>query len=266
MNIQFTLYAVPTSNFGGLSAEHTYLSVPGHNFNCFGRNADGRQVQTSTGSAVWACDVYGHDNEGMQDSGTPTGMTIRYNGVCQNLANRILALVTDDIDARGTQGNVLATLMYGKYGFGVDQYVASVKSAGATLLSNGSGEINQSDIDLAVSRIAAGQTPDAELDILHVDIPEQENVSALPSITDAQRTIFRPIYSEYQSERAAAFEQIAKTANPNDQIACDVLPKALIAPLEKCVENLVAALGLDQFKSMFGVDPVVLKGKFAGFL
>jgi hypothetical protein len=72
-------------------------------------------------------------------------MTIRYNGVCQNLANRILALLTDDIDARSTQGNVLATLMYGKYGFGIDQYLASVKSAGAKLLSDGSGEIQQSD-------------------------------------------------------------------------------------------------------------------------
>jgi hypothetical protein len=266
MNVEFTLYAVDTGSADGLTMERTYLSVPGHNFNCFGRNAGGRLVRSSTGSAAWAYAVYGHQNEGLGDAGAPTGITIRYNGVCQNSANRILALVTDDIDARGTGGNVLAILMYGKYGFGVDQYVASLKSAGATLLSNGSGEIRQSDIDTAVSRIATGQTPDAELDILHVDIPEQENIAPLPPITDAQRAIFGPIYTDYQSERAAVFAQIAKTVQPTDQIALRELPCGLVAPLEKCVESLVAALGLDQFKSMFGVDPAVLKGKFAGFL
>lgn len=265
MNVEFALFAIDTGNAVGLEEEHTYLSVPGHNFNCFGRNAGGRLVRSSTGSAAWACAVYGRENEGMENAGAPTGITIRYNGVCQNLANRILALVTDDIDARGTEGNVLATLMYGKYGFGVDQYVASVKSAGATLFSNGSGEIKQSDVDTAVNRIAAGQTFDAELDILHVDIPEQENIAALPPITAEQRALFRPIYSEYQSERAAVFAQVAETAKTTDQIGLGALPRGLVAPLEKCVESLVAALGVDQFKSMFGVDPVVLKGKFARF-
>ena len=265
MNIQFTLYAIDSGLFGGLPSEHTYLSVPGHNFNCFGRFDGGRLVRASTGSAAWACAVYGHDNEGGQDSGAPTGMTIRYNGVCQNLANRILALVTDDIDARSTLGNVLATLMYGKYGFGMDQYVSAVKNAGAKLLSEGSGEIQQSDIDTAVNRIAAGQTADAELDILHADIAEQENIT-LPPITDAQRSLCRPIYAEYQADRAAVFAQVAITAPPSEQIAYDKLPRGLVAPLEKCVEGLVDALGLDQFKLIFGVDPAALKAKFAGFL
>lgn len=159
---------------------------------------------------------------------------------------------------------MLATLMYGKYGFGIDQFVASLKSDGAILLSEGSEEIQQADIDAAVNRIAAGQTPDAELDILHADIAEQQNIT-LPPVTDAQRVLFRPIYADYQSDRAAVFAQIATTAQPTDQIAYDKLPHGLVAPLEKCVEGLVAALGLDQFKTMFGVDPAVLKAKFGGF-
>jgi hypothetical protein len=264
MNVDFSLYAIGGFQFRGLPSEHTYVTVPGHNFNCFGRFNGGRFVRKSTGSVTWACSLYGHQNEGGQDAGSPTGLSIRYDGVCHNVANRILALLADDIDARGTEGNVLATLMYGKFGFNLDRYIEAVKSTGAQLLANGSGEVKQSDIDTALSRIAAGQTADAELDILHSDIQEQKNIT-LPEITDAQRTAFRPIYSDYQTERKAAFMATASNVPCTVQIANKELPLSLIQPLEKCVGRLAAALGPDQFKNMFGVTPDEFKGKLGGF-
>jgi hypothetical protein len=264
MNVDFSLYAIGGFQFGGLPSEHTYVTVPGHNFNCFGRFDGGRFVRKSSGSATWACSLYGHKNEGGQDAGSPTGLSIRYDGVCQNVANRVLVLLADDIDARGTEGNVLATLMYGKFGFNLDKYIEAVKSTGGQFVANGSGEVKQLDIDTALSRIAAGQTPDAELDILHTDIQEQEGIT-LPEITGAQRIAFRPIYSDYQNERMAAFLAIASKVPCNVQIAYNELPHSLVQPLEKCVERLASALGPDEFKNMFGLTPDELKGKLGGF-
>jgi hypothetical protein len=264
MSVDFSLYAIGGFQFGGLPSEHTYITALGHNFNCFGRFSEGRFVRKSSGSATWACSLYGHQNEGGQDTGSPTGLSIRYDGVCQNVANRVLVLVADDLDARGTQGNVLATLLYGKFGFNLDKYIDAVKSTGAQLLANGSGEVKPSDIDTALNRIAAGQTADAELDILHADMQEQENIT-LPDITDAQRAAFRPIYSDYQNDRQTAFMATANNVPYGYQIALKEFPHSLIGPLKKCVGRLTAALGADQFKNMFGVTPDALAGKLGGF-
>lgn len=265
MSAQFTLCAIDCGTFGGLPSEHTYIGTSDNqNFNCFGRNSGGRTVRTSTGSSKWASLIYGA-YQGCGDDQPAVGLRVRYDGVCQNACNRLLVLTGDAIDARATKGNVLATLMYGVFGFNIDKYVAAVKSAGAQLLQSNPGEIQPSDIQTVLNRIALGQSPDAELDILHADIPEQEGLPALPPITDAQRAAFRPIYSDYQSERQAAFLATASKVPYGTQIAYKELPLALVQPLEKCVERLIEAVGPAQFASMFGITPDALKAKLAGF-
>ena len=264
MSAEFTLYARGCIPFGGLPSEHTYLTTSdGENFNCFGGNSDGRIVRTATGSSKWAKLVYGN-TEGLGDDQPAAGLRVRYDGVCQNASSRILVLTGDTVDARQTKGNVLAVLLYGKFGFNIEQFIQTVKTTGAQLLGSDPSEIQQSDVDAVLKRIEFGQTPDAELDILHIDIQEQEGVT-LPDITDAQRAAFRPIYAHYQSERKAAFLDVANTVTYGTEIACGAYPNKLIQPLGRCVQRLVEAVGPQGFSDMFGVTPEKLAGAFAGF-
>ncbi len=267
MSAQFTLYAVDCQPFGRLAAQHTYVQTSDNrNFNCFGRWTGGQAVRSPTiGSSKWAGLIYGA-YEGSQDQTKPAaGIRVRYDGVCQNAANRLLVLTGDSANARGTKGNVLATLLYGVFGHNLDEYINSVKATGAQLLQG--GEIQAPDIAAVLKRIAIGQTPDAELDILHVDMQEQES-APLPAITDAQRSAFRPIYGDYQRDRLTAFQTVASTVPFGTEIANDsnpVYPLALIQPLRKCVTRLIEAVGADGFDSMLGVTPDQLTAKLAGF-
>src|SRR5580658_7951616 len=106
MNVEFTLYARPTPSNAGIPFEHTYVLTPAHNFNCFGagRGSDqSRIIRKGYGSEKWASLIYG-PNEGWIDSGLQAGLSIRYDGVCQNAANRILVLTGDEMDCREVQG------------------------------------------------------------------------------------------------------------------------------------------------------------------
>jgi hypothetical protein len=261
MSAELQLWAIEFESAGGLSAEHTYVSTNGHNFNCFGRSSGGRLARKANASSKWACLVYGHQYKGLDDSGLPTGLSIRYDGVCQNVANRILVLADDDIDARETKGNAFATLMYGKFGFnGISQYIQTVKATGAQLLKDSPGEIDPSHVQVVLDRITYGQTPDAELEILHADAQEQEG-SSLPPLSDARRAAFRPIYSDYQNDRSAVFASTPK--QPGEQIAYGKLRSNLAAPWAKCVDRLITTMGPEQFKMMFGVGPDTAKLAFA---
>ena len=256
-NITFTLYADAAGAVGPVPIDHTYVtSSDNHNWNCFGRGAGsgGRVLRSVKASSKWAALIYGQQYEGSQDCGAPAGLAIRHSGVCQNVANRILVL--GNADASGSFGNALATVMYGKFGFNIPQYIEIVKSTGDQLLKSDPGEITQQDIDTVLGRIAYGQTPDAELDILHADLDVEENKS-LPDVTEAQRNAFRPIYSDYQKQRADAFATVDAKSNPSDQFAFGALKDALIAPWTQCVTRLITTLGPDQFQAMFGVSPEI---------
>ncbi len=186
------------------------------------------------------------------DRGIQAGLSIRYDGVCQNAANRILVITGDEIDCREVQGNALAILMYGKFGFNLAKYLDLVKSAGEQLLKTDPGEITEADIDTVLNRITRGMSADDELDILHADVQEQM-ATHLSSLTDTQRRDFDTIYVDFQTERSAAFAAASKQAT--GEAAQAPLRNDLIGPLTKCFSRLVEAVGMDGFQAMFGVDP-----------
>lgn len=258
MKTKFKLYAVSCIPFGGLESEHTFVITDGHNFNCFGRGAESvsesRVVCETTASSKWAERIYG-EFEGSQDQTKPAaGLRVRYDGVCQNAANRILVLGGEGVDARQTKANVLATLLYGKFGFNVDKYLELVTRTGNELLQQEPGEIDPSDIAAVTQRIKSGLLPDAELEILHADIPEQLNLQkALPELTDNQRALFRPIYAEYQQDRLAAFDATPKEYG--EEIAWKKYPMMLVPALTKCMLRLEQELSRTDFEQMFGVEP-----------
>lgn len=263
MSADFTLFAVDTP--GVLPSEHTFiLTSDGSNFNCFGQpRNDGRFVRKASGSSKWAKLIYGPD-EGIVDVKPAAGLRVRYDGVCQTAANRILVLTGDGVDARGTKGNVLATLMYGKFGFDVDAYIDSVRTSGAQLAQ--AGEIAPGDTQAVLDRIALGQLPGAELDLLHADIQEQWNV-VLPDISRAQRDIFDPIYCDYQKERTAAFLATAGSVPYEVGVGLNGIAPQLLQslrkPLGECVARLAEALGSAQFSNMFYFSRDDLKDKLS---
>jgi hypothetical protein len=256
MKATFKLYAVSCIPFGGLDSEHTFIISEGHNFNCFGRGAESipesRVVCETTASAKWAERIYG-EFEGSQDQTKPAaGVRVRYDGVCQNAANRLLVLGGDGVDARQTKGNVLATLLYGKFGFNIDKFLEVVTRSGNELVQT--GEIDASDVAAVIQRIKSGLLPDAELEILHADIPEQLNLpKALPELTDNQRALFRPIYADYQQDRLAAFDATPKEYG--EEIAWKKYPTMLVPALTKCMLRLQKELSRTDFEQMFGVEP-----------
>jgi hypothetical protein len=259
MNAQFSLFASPSDSIRSVPTEHTYvLSSDNHTWNCFGAYSGGRPIRTSNGSSEWAKLLYGPNEANEDQNALAVGMKVRYHGVCQNAANRILALTNDNIDARGSRGNAFATLMFGKFGFNIQQYKDLIQSTGQQVLQAHPGEISLSDIQNVLARIDAGLTPDAELDILHTDLSFEEHDN-LPDITDAQRTAFRPIYDNYQKERAAAFLAVSNKYPLPTEIAFGPLKDSLIGPWLECIGRLIGAVGLDQFQTMFGVTPEIAK-------
>lgn len=257
MKTEFTLYARPTpSPWAQFPMEHTYVVCDGHNFNCFGagKGSDqSREVVKGTASSKWASKVYGNF-EGCGDDQLAAGLRVRYNGVCQNASNRILVLAGDKIDARCTKGNLLATLMFGKFGFDFDPYFDRVKNTAQELLQTEPDEIGSVEVDNVIKRIEYGLTADAELEIFHADLPEQFDIQQqLPALTDAQREIFRPIYSDYQSDRKRVWDSIPKQYG--EDIAGKKYPAGLLEPWGKCVELLATTLSKSDFEQMFGADP-----------
>jgi len=273
-NVEFTLYTRPTNVGLPIKTSHVFVvSSDGHNWNCFGHGSpdlgdnQSQPILKVGASSKWATAIYGLTSEGDQGAKPAAGMRLNFDGVCHTAANRVLVLAGDNIDTRKTDGDALAILMYGKFGFNLDQYIPLVESTGNALLQSDPNEITKEDISTVLNRINQRLTATCELDILHLDAQEQINTihpgTILPDITAAQRTAFCPIYTEYQNERAAVFKTTAASVPPGTQIAFGALRTNLAAPWRKCSASLVAAIGLDGFQGIFGVTPNEVQSIFA---
>ncbi len=87
----------------------------------------------------WACEfvaptpVPKTDEVGKKDIPVPNlgmgGIEFAVNGVCHTIANRILAIADSDADVRAAKGDHHAVFFFGKYGFGLKQFVGLVEKA-----------------------------------------------------------------------------------------------------------------------------------------
>jgi hypothetical protein len=190
-----------------LVLHHTFvLSDAGNNWNCFGdiRNKMTSGVIPIDGAegfcnARWASLIYG-ENEGKNCEFPAAGLKERYDGVCHNVANRLLVLA--GVDVSNAPGNEYATILYGKYGFGIEQYINRLKQAACEVNRDQPGAISDVEIERVISKIE-NRLAD-ELNILSEDCEEQLQIS-FSGCDDSLRKDLFAAYVEFDKKRLAAF-------------------------------------------------------------
>jgi hypothetical protein len=165
-------------------------------------------------------------------------------GVCQQAANRLLVLAGTDVS--GANGNFFATMVYGKYGFEIEKFIAQVKSTAAQLNQQQPGAVTDAELQEVLGRIAAD--PSDELKVL-----ESHFKGTLPqSITQQQTDQLLVAYRAFQQKRQTAYDQEANKDDPNfqRQFAQDVAPAFL-----ECVSKFTEILGVDCSQELFKSKP-----------
>jgi hypothetical protein len=251
---------------GGVTFSHAFVVSETHNWNCYGRGKESlgisQALSAGQGStyAKWASYIYG-SNEGQQNniaagvSFPAAGLHERYDGVCHNAANRILALAGGDVSQ--APGNALVLLMYGKYGFNIEKYIQSVIDAAAKVNAEQPGAspaISQGEIDCVVARIkgdTSGEVDTLEKEILASNFEEHLH---LQNLTPDQQTQLRTAYQEFQAQRLAAFEQ-AESQNPN---ALDIQAQyrdTMRPVFAQFLTTISTIIGPEKFAAVYGPNP-----------
>lgn len=247
--VKFTGYAVSTSygnQIPGVPFEHTFVvSNRGDNWTCFGRGKEAigngaRPLKDGVGLAEWANLLNGADPH------YPTAMIQCVEGVCQNVANRLLVLAGTDVSP--AEGYLCAVVLYGKYGFHLDEYVAKIKLTAEQLNSQYPGSIPDDALKQVIDRI--GADPSDELSTL-----EAHFKGALPASVSAQQTeqLLVP-YRDFQAKREAIFEQEwpNKVEDPSFQMAH---LKKIEPPFIQCMQSFLEILGRENYNDIFKATP-----------
>jgi hypothetical protein len=257
--VKFMAYAVTTGyelHVGSEPFEHAFVvSEKGDNWGCYGRGQEtighGARPLPPDGVAIpeWARLLYG-DPAGP----TPTGLLEKVEGVCQNVANRILVLAGTDVSA--ANGNIFATLLYGKYGFHVDDYVLKVKQTADQLNSKEPGAVTEAALQKVLD--AFGEDPSDELRML-----ESHFQGVLPqTITPQQNDQLLVPYREFQAKRKEIFDQEwPNKAIQSDRVQFQKQFAALIAPsFIECLHSFAEILGAQGYEEVFKAPPEKMIG------
>jgi len=215
---RMTGYDSPQLNSLGIRLDHVFVvSSLQNNWNCFGGGieeaCDNHKIASSPGYVEWARLVYGPENEGK--GGRPPNafpaadVTELFNGVCQNAANRILALTEYNLDVRKANGNALVTLLYGKYGFGINVFIEKIKAA-ASLCG-----ASEDELKMILNRFEQGQSAEAELDILR-NIYTLRLGRPFPEIPAEQWSRMVQNHSVFQLRRTVEFNRLACDQSGHD--------------------------------------------------
>lgn len=255
---EFIAYGVSTTAYPSLKnrpVDHVFVVTSEHNWPCFGRG--GKEIPNSHvvakgfGYAKWAEYINGPDPI------HPTGLINKVTGVCHNVANRLLVLANADVS--DAFGNEIVTLMYGKYGFYVDQYVERVKATAARVNEEIPGAITQNDIDSVVNRI----TNDIgdELESLVEDIEARSGIE----ISAAKKQGLGIIYTEFHKRREEVFAEVSRYQDHTiNSCGIDAPPalafqqrfqESMNSLLKNFLQEVINHFGLDTFVKVFKVNP-----------
>jgi hypothetical protein len=255
-NDEFIAYARPfpvetyDPRLHGLTFEHTFVTGnPAYDWNCFGGGREQvsdpktREICRVKGNAAWVEKVYGPTRPSH-----PMGLTERVDCVCHSVANRILAMANADQDVAAAKGDLVAVMMYGKYGFQLDSFISQCVTAAGALNQQQAGCVSQPDIDALAARIKNEEEDEAET----LKRQFTETLTNRPSFTPDEAQKIMASYESFHDKRQEIFTKQFKQDAANDfqgQFASE-LKGALI----ECLASLSIALGADRFSAIFGAS------------
>lgn len=264
-------YAIVSEGYAGLpmiKMDHVFLvSDRGHNWNCFGRGIETLSNPSMKGKVdclgeiegniEWMAKVYASKLEDSIGSDRPeAGIYNRYSGVCQNAANRILAMGSGKLSVAKAKMNELSVLLYGKYGFDVESFVAKIEAAAEELNMMKPGSVTQDELDAVKARFAHGMTLEEELRLLTDDAPK--TMSAIrEKCTSEQIDSFLQVYVKVREERQAGFLRLKASGLRGDaaqrQLAATISGSAICL-----LEKIGLLIGDIPFHELFHGTPAEL--------
>ena len=266
-----TAYAIVSEGYAGLSMikmDHVFLvSDKGHNWNCFGRGVEALTDPNSKGkidclgeiegNLEWMAKVYDPNPEERIGSDRPeAGVYNRYSGVCQNAANRILAMGSRELSVAKAKMNELAVLLYGKYGFDVESFVAKIEAAAGELNRTKPGSVTKDELDAVKARFVRGTTLEEEVRLLTDDAPK--TMAAIrEKCTSEQIDNFIQGYIKVREERQAVFLRLKASGLHGDaaqrQLAATIGGSAICL-----LEKIGLLIGDIPFRELFHGTPTEL--------
>ena len=264
------VYAAPTVGYDcnelkGFRLDHTWLSTESgpHNWNCYGRgrnnnhDADTRRIGLVHGNVSWMAAVYGPTAEGRSGRGdndpAAAGVIELLHGVCQNAANRMLAMTEENLDVSKAAGNELVVLAFGKYGFGVDRFIERLKATAAGLNAKAPGSVTEEELRRTTANVKVGTAVSAEFYALTDDLPNIRDAFK-ESATERQRIEFTEKYAAFQLRRSEKFADIEKLRLPNHD-ARGQMASFLKVELPNLLESIRGSLGTDVYAQVVSVVP-----------
>lgn len=250
----------------GVKLDHVWVCSEKslHNWNCYGRGMEGngfpgsRQIGIASGNADWMAAVYGVEAEGKggrANGGLPAaGVVELLGGVCQNAANRILAMTAENIDVSKANANEIVVLSFGKYGAGVNAFVDQLKKTAEVLNMRRPGSVSDQDLARVLANVEKGCAATSEIDALIDDLPAHVREGLIEGSTEVERHAFVVEYAEYQKRREAKFDEIMKMNLPNHD-ARGVMGEFLKCELTALFERLRACMGKDRYLAILRVLP-----------
>lgn len=248
----------------GIKLDHVWVTTESgpHNWNCFGRgraenHAPGsRLIGTATGNIDWMAVVYDPAAEGRggrDNDPAAAGCVELYHGVCQNVANRILAMTEENADVSKAAANEIAVLTFGKYGFGVEAFIERLKSTADALNMANPGSVSEDELKRTLENVQQGTTVKAEFDALTDDMPLLR-AAILERTTERQRQAFAEEYMAFQQRRAEAFANIDKDNLPHHD-ARGKMGDFLKQELKGFLEKVRAQIGPEAYDKALKVLP-----------
>ena len=232
-----------------IDVDHVFMAPEDKscNWNCFGGGIEElarsttaplvRMLASGHGNVEWMKSVYG-------PSGSPAaGVTNCFNGVCQTVGNRLMAMTKENVDSSKAKGNELVVLVFGKYGYGVADFVKLIRTKADELNVVKPGTVSDEEVTRTAANIEEGLKPKAEIDALIDDLPVPKEV--LVSLLGEKVTLFLQGYAGFQQRREEKYQEIVK----NRRSGCDVrgeMKSFILGELKRQEEQLRGFLKTDE--------------------
>jgi len=240
---------------------HVFVAAGnGYCWGCFGRGIsevpDAGIICKGRANLEWVMEIACVDcqrnprpcSTGEKCYGNPcAGVTHTINGICHSCANRLL--LPAGIDVADSPGNEIATFLFGKYGFGMTEFIKRLTIAAERANERNPEAVSSDDLNNAIKAIKRREQD--EHAILLEDIDNFLKVK-VPELADSIQDQIAKIHQTLYQQRIQTYDQYQKTILTAAQHEGQQKQHAFQA-----FKTIEKELGLDNVVSIFGVQPDV---------